>query len=280
MSQYFAQASSGAVTGARPLLTAARTYYVRTDGNDANDGTANDAAHAFLTAQAAVNAASLWDFGNETPINKITIKFADGAYNNTCYISGFVGRGELAFVGNIVTPANVTITVAGDNCFFIEKSGTGVVVSYEGVKLSTSVSGSCLRMDDYSTVTFKNLNFGACADFHIYVNTNSFLQITGNYSVSGNAQIHFYTVQNGLISFNTSVNIAFSNNPVFSTSFAYIHLKSALDVGAGITYTNKATVTAKRYTVRWNSICSTATGAPDVFPGATLGTTDLGGQYS
>ena len=39
----------------RTLLTAAQNYYVRTDGNDANDGSANDAAHAWATIQHALD---------------------------------------------------------------------------------------------------------------------------------------------------------------------------------------------------------------------------------
>jgi hypothetical protein len=36
-------------------LEANKTWYVRTDGSDANDGSANDAAHAFRTIQGAIN---------------------------------------------------------------------------------------------------------------------------------------------------------------------------------------------------------------------------------
>src|SRR5262249_34509389 len=58
----------------RPRLTGNTTYYVRTDGNDGNDGLTNTAGGAFLTVQAAFNKLMAVDC-NGYPV---TIQAADG----------------------------------------------------------------------------------------------------------------------------------------------------------------------------------------------------------
>ena len=89
--------------GARELLTANRTYYVRTDGSDSNNGLANTSGGAFLTIQKAIDTAAALDLS----IYNVTIQIADGTYTITSAILGksAVSAGEIWLVGNETTPA-------------------------------------------------------------------------------------------------------------------------------------------------------------------------------
>ncbi len=76
---------------ARDKLTADRDYYVRTDGDDGNDGLSNTSGGAKLTVNGAIAAAFALDFNNHI----VTIHIADGTYS-----------GEVNIVGPFVGPDN------------------------------------------------------------------------------------------------------------------------------------------------------------------------------
>ncbi len=73
--------------------TAPITYYVRTDGNDNNDGSANDTAHAFKTIGKAINMLPKY------LLHDITIRLSAGTYLETVSIGGFTGVGAINIIG-------------------------------------------------------------------------------------------------------------------------------------------------------------------------------------
>lgn len=81
--------------GGREILTANRTYYVRTDGNDANDGLTNSSGGSFLTWQHAVDVAKTLDLSGYT----VTIRDGTGGtYAENVEIKNIVG-GTLVLEG-------------------------------------------------------------------------------------------------------------------------------------------------------------------------------------
>jgi len=96
-------------------LTADRTYYVRTDGNDANTGLANTAGGAWLTPDYAREwIAQNIDFNNF----RVTVEIADGTYPGVSSGKKLHGGGTLWFKGNHTTPANVILDGTTLTCAF------------------------------------------------------------------------------------------------------------------------------------------------------------------
>ncbi|MFN3746712.1 MAG: hypothetical protein ACK4TL_18575 [Hyphomicrobiaceae bacterium] len=95
---------------ARDRLTGSRSYYVRTDGNDNNDGLANSAGRAFATIQKALDVVGALDLGVFT----VAIWINDGTYAITSPLRyrGYQG-GQVtlrALNDPLTTPDGITLT--------------------------------------------------------------------------------------------------------------------------------------------------------------------------
>ena len=143
----------GKITDLADVRSTNLTYYVRTDGDDGNDGSANDAAHAFLTIQKAFNMIRLYKkvLGYYTTI---TVNVDDGTYS----VNGIVGslvnvevldsnyNTGIRIIGNSTNPENVIIRNTSDSdnmsCFNVGISG---YVFIQGFQFECSGSGNTNR---------------------------------------------------------------------------------------------------------------------------------------
>ena len=119
----------------REVLTANRTYYVRTDGSDSNDGSANDAAHAFLTIQKAIDSGA-------------TTVFLPGSYalKSSIVIRGNVRR--VVGVGGMINYGGKTKPA------FRIVDGKSPVVSFEHFG---NIHGG-IEIDSKRTVVFRSVS--------------------------------------------------------------------------------------------------------------------------
>jgi hypothetical protein len=98
-------------THVRERLTANRTYYVRTDGSDSNNGLTDSAGGAFLTIQKAIDTVASIDLG---PFN-VTIQVRAGTYTSGATVTGpWLGSGTVTLLGDTATPSNVVISVTNN----------------------------------------------------------------------------------------------------------------------------------------------------------------------
>lgn len=105
--------SSWVVNNKRDLLRSlTRSYYVRTDGNDANTGLADNGAGAFLTLEKALTVAQSCDLIDST----VNIYVRAGTYTPDATITGtpaynsrFGIANPINIIGDYTTPANVVL---------------------------------------------------------------------------------------------------------------------------------------------------------------------------
>jgi hypothetical protein len=253
--------------GPREVLTANRIYYVRGDGDDANDGLANTGAGAFATIQAAVDAAAAIDLS----VHDVTIQLGDGSYPGAIVFRTLTGAGRVTIQGNATTPADTLVSVSGMDAF----SGAGFTGRYQlkNVKIKAATGNALTVQGAGAYVEIGDgVDFGTAALAHLRANLGATISIVGNYTISGGAQRHWSSVFGGAI-YAPAVTITLTGTPAFSEQFALASTLGAIQA-AGVTFAGAAT--GPRYYVLVNGVISTGAG---VLPGDAIGSTATGGQY-
>jgi hypothetical protein len=258
-------------SGGREVLSAARTYYVRTDGSDSNNGLANTSGGAFLTIQKAVD--TICDV-IDTESYSATVQVADGTYTGAVVLRKTVGRGVVKILGNVTTPANVIISTTSANSISSNSICEWVI---DSLKVQTTTSGWGISVAN-AKVELYAVNFGACASGHLRIYNHADVVFMSNYEISGAAPVHWQAHALGRL-YAGGKTITITGTPAFSTGFA-----KAYDIGMvqcdSITFSGGAT--GKRYTgISTCGVINTNGGGASYFPGDTAGDTPTtGGQYA
>jgi hypothetical protein len=263
--------------GVREVLTANRDYYVRTDGNDSNTGLSNTAGGAFLTIQAAINAACALDLS----IYFVRINIANGTYNGALIAKTYVGVGPIYLIGNAASPSSVVINNGGGGwAAFYNNSGR--TYSLNGFKFTASGSNSHAfsAFNGGSIIQFANIDFGACGAYHMWINNGGFIGWNGGtYAITGAANYHLLMSQCGMADFRgATINIP--SGVAFASAFVQVSYGSNI-LANGVTFSGAgvASVTGKRYNVTTQSTIDTAGGGASYFPGSIAGTATGTGEY-
>lgn len=220
----------------REKLTADRTYYVRTDGNDSNTGLADTAGGAFLTIQKAVNVVhDTIDLAGFTA----TIQVRSGTYTGGISILGpFTGMGMLRIYGDTTTPSNVVISVTGSTAIYVAHNA---VVSIGGFKVTTATSGACCNADYGANIYFdQKMEWGSSAWEHMDATNRALIVISADYTISGSAVRHWFAWASIINCSGRTITL--SGTPAFSVQFANAHLHGFINCESN-TYSGSATGT-------------------------------------
>jgi hypothetical protein len=207
---------------ARTLLTAATTYYIATNGSDANDGKTPATAWQTFAHAAAVLSGQI-DFGGQT----VTLQAVAGhaAFTSQLKIMPWIGGGALIFDGG-----GGSIATTGADAILITGGALPGNFTYQNVTLSTSGSGFCVHhqvggiVNNGAGVTF---NSAASAHFFTEGGTGAELFLTNGYTVAGGAP-NLMIVGASLIKGDaTAITVGLSGNPQFPGGFIFVNLGSA-----------------------------------------------------
>lgn len=251
-------------------LTAARTYYVRTDGSDANNGLANSSGGAFLTVQKAIDtAAALNNNGFD-----ITINVVAGTYTAANTLKSFVGHGKIIIQGASLDQTSTVVTVTSADCFSCTNGVRGVY-DIQYMKLQTVTSGGAIVLIGPCRINFGNINFGSCGVQHIFVGYGATARSNGPYTVSGGATYH-YSVTAGNLTILHAVTC--SGTPAFAGAFALAQIGGVI-VAPNPTASYSGSATGPRYLSSGVAAIYVNAGGASFFPGSSSGTVNNGGVY-
>lgn len=284
----------------RHQLQGHRTYYIRTDGDDANCGLANTATEAWRTLQKAANVLM-----NELEIGEwsVTINVADGTYYDPTSGASIMRmknvQGEVNITGNTANPQNCIWNIGYYGYGFVIENCNKVKI--EGFHLNeydSYTSGySAFALDNHSIVEINAMKLGGIADD---------LEVFQIFTVQNHSALRHNPGVNGFI--NAIENIKFFNNLVFMDNHCSMQAGAfivapgeALDLDdtaislnnhCSYTYTTADAVTLgagasidgtgeRQFTLsNYSHIRKDAGGGESDWPGALPGTLDTTCSYS
>ena len=256
-------------------LAADLTLYVRTDGSDANNGSANDAAHAFRTIQAAISyvAASFYIAGRNVTIQMGIAGTYDSFFVSNLSQGLITVRGDPANQDSYIIPngsANQLIEVLNSNVALV-----GLQINdTTGVKVPLFVvQGS------QCSITNVSFNGSAGSTNRPMVDVNRGCEVTcyGTIKFMVSCQNAFYA-QGGTVTCGLwSCVITTVGGPTF-TAFAYANTLGFMAFTYGYTSFG-GTAQGPRFNVTTNSVINSYGGGANFLPGNAVGLQSSGGIY-
>lgn len=242
--------------------TATVNLYVRTDGSDSNDGSANTAGSAFLTIQKAINVAATKNYSGGT----VNINVADGTYAEDLVVYS-VSCGALHLIGNTTTPANVVIKTITSYERKPLADIDGFSLTNGTVAIRIAAPGGALAVN--------RCTIGAATDSQIKANRGGRIDVNNNITITGSSAVAFTGGSLAALAFG-AVTVTVSGTPAYSSSFASAYTGGMIDIGL-VTFSGSAT--GKRYNAVSNGLIDANGGGATFLPGNSSGTTATQGQY-
>lgn len=254
---------------ARTELSSDLTLFVRSDGNDTNDGLSDNSGGALRYPQTAIDRlCNAYDACGK----KAKIKLGAGPWTQPLKLYPVLGikpggwaTSELLLEGNLTTPALLEVT--GDHCIVGVACNTQWRV--QGLRLSTLTSGKVAVISDLGTnIALGKNEFGPCAGIHTQALNRSSIEWVADYAIDGDAPSgwHWYADQLSQHIFQT-LTVTLLNTPSLA-GFAAALGGSKIPFGA-VTFSGPAA--GYRYFVFSKGLIDSAGRGANALPGSMAG---------
>ena len=254
----------------RERLTGNRTYHVRTDGSNANDGLSNTAGGAFATLQKAMDVIA----GLDCDIHNVTVSVAPGTYAAVLVLKSYLGSGNVSFIGDETTPGSVVIEVAGIAVSTAAVGGSFIVAGFR-LRSTGSQDARCLTR---TSLTLRNNDYAGTSNYRVFCGQFGRISFSGTSNVISGLATGLLLVQSyGYVEM-FSANFTIAANLTIAGAFVFCQA-GFMQVALTTFSLGGFTVTGTRATVSQNGVIS-GTGGTGYFPGTVAASALTGGQYS
>lgn len=258
----------------REVLQADRTYYVRADGSDSNNGRVDSAAGAWRSVQAAIDRITA---ALDIPSGRtVTIKVGNGSFTEAKTLRNFVGGGLIVIEGSS-SPSNVDFIISAAGVNAITADRLNCRWHLKGFRVGTTGSGldAINARGPGTVISFENLAFDVTVDDHLQAWEGAQISAIGDYFITAGANRHVNAFDGGRITI-LGRTVAISNTPAFSY-FANAARQGVISAN-GMTFTGTG-ATGPRYLVDTLGLIFTNAGGANYLPGNAAGTATAPGAY-
>ncbi len=208
----------------REVLTANRTYYVRTDGSDSNTGLTNTSGGAFLTLQKAYNTIVTLDMAGYNCTIQLGVA---GTYNTSGdNLAMYVAPegGVIYLIGNVSSPGTYIVSSTSGNAIYLN-CGTNLLVS--GITVAAGGVGISVKGGGAQVSINGTVSFGACTYYHMYAQAGGYIYAAQGYNITGAAQSHAAAIVGGVVGLNAAATGV--GTVTFTGAFAYVESCGIVD---------------------------------------------------
>ena len=255
------------------VLAADTDFYVRHDGNDRNDGSANHPDHAFKTIQGAVDHVRRFIDTGVFHL-RINVKSSPVPYAGVRVRGPFRGSGTVSFV---CSRAKSSVIVSDRHSCFgaYEHARFSISGGFEIRSLLYGINAELLSIIYYEDVVFAENSGGP----HVRSTTRSVVQPLGTSYVIGGAMNLFRSSAGGEIAIDNALHqfdadAHFRNQTIYSSQDSIVFIN-----GSGFVV-NGHKITGKRHTCWANGIIQWVMRSVDaIIPGDIDGEELMGGRF-